>query len=330
MIGGMRLPDQLYERDDRLAAVLLAANVAIVGGSGIFAYRVGDPLVWALAFLLVGARGQACYILQHEAMHNLLFSNRRLNDAVGVVLSAFLGTQFYFGRVYHMKHHREVGGRTDPNEFWHKTEGKEPKLKFIGFLLFQLLGGRLLLLALSLTKSVFTAAGFTRVAAIVPTPASNIEVNVPERYRRVDLLALLLVQLCMLVMFTLLAKWWVYFILYVLPLSTLTALFEAIRSFSEHVLPGAPTNEVERNRRFYMNAGPVERFFVSQFGFHYHHVHHVHVNVPTFNVKRAHQWLSENEPDFTGTYIERPGYVKTALLYLFERPFPGKGGMLRP
>ncbi len=164
----------------------------------------------------------------------------------------------------------------------------------------------------------------------MPTPASNIEVNVPERYRRVDLLALLLVQLCMLVMFTLLAKWWVYFILYVLPLSTLTALFEAIRSFSEHVLPGAPTNEVERNRRFYMNAGPVERFFVSQFGFHYHHVHHVHVNVPTFNVKRAHQWLSENEPDFTGTYIERPGYVKTALLYLFERPFPGKGGMLRP
>ncbi len=114
MIGGMRLPDQLYERDDRLAAVLLAANVAIVGGSGIFAYRVGDPLVWALAFLLVGARGQACYILQHEAMHNLLFSNRRLNDAVGVVLSAFLGTQFYFGRVYHMKHHREVGDGPTP------------------------------------------------------------------------------------------------------------------------------------------------------------------------------------------------------------------------
>jgi hypothetical protein len=71
---------------------------------------------------------------------------------------------------------------------------------------------------------------------------------------------LVVVQVGMLAMFTLLAQWWVYFVLYVLPLSTMTSFFEAIRSFSEHVLPGKPTNKAEENRRFYMNAGPVERF----------------------------------------------------------------------
>jgi fatty acid desaturase len=117
----------------------------------------------------------------------------------------------------------------------------------------------------------------------------------------------------------------VYFTLYVAPLVTLTAFFEAIRSFSEHVLPGTPTCEAEEARRFFMDAGPVERFFISQFDFHYHQVHHLFPNVATFRIRALHRWLLANDPGYAGQFLTRPGYVGTALLYVFDRPFAGAG-----
>ena len=318
----VRLPTRFSERRNILAGVLVATNLAIVAGSGIVAYRLDSPLIWAVAFLLVGARGQACYILQHEAMHNLLFSNRRLNENTGVLLSAFLGTKFHAGRALHMKHHREVGNANDPNMVWHGAENKQPKGQFIRFILFQALGGRLVMLVLSLFGSTLSAAG---LRAPGQAPALARAGDLPARLSRIDLAAFAVVQLAMFALFATTAVWWLYFALYVIPLSTVTALLEALRSFSEHVLPGTATNDAERHRRFYMNAGPVERFLISQFGFHYHHVHHLFVNVPTFNVKAAHTWLHENAPDFRDTYIERPGYIGTAILYYLKRPFPGRG-----
>ena len=54
---------------------------------------------------------------------------------------------------------------------------------------------------------------------------------------------------------------------------------------------------------------------------------HLYSNVPTFNVPRAHEWLLANVPDFRDVYIERPGYVMTAMLYFMGRPFPGRGAV---
>jgi fatty acid desaturase len=117
----------------------------------------------------------------------------------------------------------------------------------------------------------------------------------------------------------------VYLALYILPLATLTAFFESIRSFSEHVLPGHPTCEAEQNRRFLMNASPLEQFFVSQFDFHYHHVHHLYPNVVTFKVRELHEWLCNNDPDYEQRFMIRPGYVGTAVRYLRGLAFPGNG-----
>lgn len=321
----MTLPTHFQQRRDGTAILRLTVDSLLVGGLGVLAYHLHNPIGYVVAFILVGARGQALYILQHEAMHGLLFSGRSVNDKVGIVLSAFLGTQFYFGRAVHMKHHRDIGTASDPNEYFHRTEDKKPKIQFVRFLLFQLLGGRLLIVVAGLVRAVLTIGGLRALAARVPYISSAENVGLLPKYRRCDLAALAVVQAIMFasIMFT--SQWYVYVLFYVLPLSTLTAFFEFIRSFSEHVLPGRPTSDVEAARRFYMNASPLECFFISQHGFHYHHVHHVYANVPTFNVRAAHEWLIENVPEFSDTYIERPGYVGTAVRYLFERPIPGQG-----
>ena len=274
---------------------------------------------YAVAFVLVGARGQACYVLQHEAMHNLLFTRLRTNERVGTILSALLGTRFYMGRKIHWDHHRHVGHADDPNEMFHNVENRPPGMAVIRFFAFHLLGGRLIMM--------FWNLGMTAVEIVSPAkPAAGpVRADMPFAKTKIDLMALFLTQLTVLIAISLLSSPLVYFTLYMLPLATLTAFFEAIRSFSEHVLPGKAICEAEASRRFFMDASAMETFFVSQFDFHYHHVHHLHPNVVTFKVRALHRWLNENDPDYPGQFISRPGYVEVALRYLFNRPFAGAG-----
>ncbi len=315
------IPSEFKERQDGYSWFLIALNASVVALSGIVAWHVDRWWAYLLAFILVGARGQACYILQHEAMHNLLFRNIKTNERVGVILSAFLGTQFYLGRKMHWNHHANVGNDDDPNRVFHDVTDRPPGRKIVGFFFFHLLGGRLIGLGQNLLGAVrgFLLKGGNKSAEARQLPL------IPARMTRIDLIALFMVQLVMLIGISLLSSPFVYVFFYVLPLSTLTAFFELLRSFSEHVVPGGANSEAEKKRRFYMAAGPVERFFISQFDFHFHHVHHLYPNVATFKVRKLHRWLLDNDPDYASRYDERPGYVATSWRYIRNLPFPGCG-----
>ena len=39
---------------------------------------------------------------------------------------------------------------------------------------------------------------------------------------------------------------------------------------------------------------------------------------------------STNDPTLRHTYVERPGYLKTSMLYFLERSFPGCGALAQP
>lgn len=315
----VKIPEEFALREDARAWTLVLGNLAIVLSCGVIAWRLDHWWAYALAFVLVGARGQACYILQHEAMHNLLFTSPRTNERVGAVLSAVLGTRFYMGRKIHWDHHRYVGQADDPNEIFHNVENRPPGLAVIRFFLFHLLGGRLLMMVSNLGQTAF------QIISPDQHGTGGRKAAIPFAKTRIDLIALFGIQLVILVGISLLSSPIVYLALYILPLVTLTAFFEAIRSFSEHVLPGFATCEAERERQFLMDASRVERFFISQFDFHYHHVHHLYPNVVTFKVRALHGWLLANDPLYAGQFMTRPGYIGTALRYLFNRRFTGAG-----
>ncbi|HEX2841190.1 fatty acid desaturase family protein [Hyphomicrobium sp.] len=312
------VPEFYRAREDARAWVAVLINLAVVVFSGTIAWHIGTWWAYVLAFVLVGARGQALYILQHEAMHNILYTSNKTNERVGILLSAVLGTQFYAGRKIHWDHHRHVGHDEDPNEMFHNVEDRPPGIAVVKFFLFHLLGGRLLYLVRNLSMTLLEMTGLRK------KPEGS-RPSIPAAKARIDLVALAAVQLVLLVTMTATSSFWVYVVLYVLPLSTLTAFFEAVRSFSEHVLPGQATCAAEEDRRFFMDCGPAERFFISQFDFHYHHVHHIHPNVPTFKVRALHHWLLENDASYQDQFKVRPGYIGTALRYLFNRPFEGAG-----
>ncbi len=313
-ITRIRLPDLFFERQNLKAFLFCSANLTVIVGAGQLAWRSPHLAISILCFFLVGARAQSLYILQYECMHWLLFSRRRWNDVWGTVISGCLGTGLHTGRVFHFKHHREVGTSKDPNQVWHGTEDRLPGWPAARYFLGQLFGGRLVnsLLGLFFRKS---------------QNSNSPEFSVSERRLfRFDLILIGICQLALLGLFSLISSPWAYFLFYLGPLLTVTAFLEAIRSFSEHVLPGkVPKNEAERDRLFFMQSNPLERFFVSQFNFYYHHVHHLYPNVVTFKLPELHQYLLENDPAFQQRFIQRSGYFSVALQYIRNRPFPGTG-----
>lgn len=317
------IPREFHQKSNLKAAFLILLHVAIILGCGPLAYAVHRWWAYALAFLLVGARAQALYILQHECMHWLLFTNKPVNTVVGVAISGLIGTRLFDGRRFHFKHHREVGGPTDPNMSWHDTKGREPGWPAARFFMVQLLGSRLIGVA---QRVLLLLNPQSRIRREKPSTSSAARENRDRKEVMADMFSLLFSQALVFGFMTIVSSPWVYVFLFLLPIVTLTSFFEAIRAFSEHVLPGEiPTCPAEHKRLFYMDAPKWERFFISQFGFHYHHLHHLYPNIVTFKLQDLHRWLEIHDPDYQRKFIRRPGYVGTAVAYIFHRPVAGAG-----
>src|SRR5687767_7307687 len=72
------------------------------------------PWVYVLCFILMGGLQHHLSIIQHEAGHWLLFSNRKLNEIVGALATYSIGFTMAY-RQHHFEHHRNLGNNTDPD-----------------------------------------------------------------------------------------------------------------------------------------------------------------------------------------------------------------------
>ncbi|MCB9673644.1 MAG: fatty acid desaturase family protein [Alphaproteobacteria bacterium] len=91
-----------------LEALVCVATVAV-------AVWLWNPVVTALAMVVVATRQHALFILYHDAVHGLIAKPLRLND---LVINAFAGVPMllpvHVYRSLHMVHHRTLGTRRDP------------------------------------------------------------------------------------------------------------------------------------------------------------------------------------------------------------------------
>ncbi len=106
----------------QLAALvgLLWAAGRVTGGWALLAVALGYGLVM-----------NSAYALLHEAEHNLLHPDRRLNLAVGVVLALFFPAPFHLLRQGHLGHH--VRNRSDDEAFDFYFEGESVLWKHLQF-----------------------------------------------------------------------------------------------------------------------------------------------------------------------------------------------------
>ena len=80
----------------------------------------------ALAFALIG---NSIYSVVHEAEHGILHPNRRVNDALGVMMALLFPAPFHLIRQGHLGHHQR--NRSDDEAFDFYFDDEVPLLKFL-------------------------------------------------------------------------------------------------------------------------------------------------------------------------------------------------------
>ncbi|MFT7649212.1 MAG: fatty acid desaturase [Candidatus Poriferisodalaceae bacterium] len=241
------------------------------------AIQLSHPVVWVLAFLLMGSTYARFASLGHEAVHRTLFSNRRANDFVGRWLMSYPSfVPFDLYRRSHINHHRDEMGPKEPDiplysgypvtrsslgrKLWRDGSGQT------GWKLFQgLLRG--------LRKPK------TRVHAARILGAQVVFIAVATAFGRPEL----------------------YLFLWFLPYLTVWRVINRLRAIAEH---GGMERSTDRRRTtHHVHQGPVSGFLIVPFKIGYHLAHHVDMGVPCWNLPKL-----QAELDASGWVTDEYGY----------------------
>lgn len=248
---------------------IVAAPVAIVA---VVAW-LGTWWAVVLGFCAMGNLQTRMYILHHEAAHRLLFTNRRINDIIGVNILGWLpfGTGTHHYRRGHAAHHRDEFGPNEPD-----------------FLLYSFYP--------------IPAASFRRKLRRDATGVSAYRMLKPRftgLFRR-DYLGLSLRffggQVLVFGAFLLAGEPWLYVLLWMLPYLTWYQVQNRLRSIAEH--GGMTRSPDRRDTTHHVEQHRIARLMMTPYSVGYHLAHHVDSGIPFRNLPLLHQALAD------GGYLE--------------------------
>lgn len=250
------------------------------------------PLTIPLAVLIIGNRQLGLFILMHDAAHGLLHPNRRVNDVVCRWLcSSSLGEY----RPYHLQHHRFVQQAEDPD---------------------LVLSAPFPITRASLRRKVWRdLSGQTfykqRIGpffAEFKTKRSPLEQQSQElvRGRR-----FLIGNALGFAVFAAAGWWWVWLLMWLLPMATWLPLITRIRNIAEHALIGSDQPDPLRQART-THAGWIERALLAPYWVNFHAEHHLFTQLSCWQLPKAHALLQHKGR--TAEMVIEPGY--TSMLRL--------------
>lgn len=252
------------------------------------------PWAYAIAVVLAIGVQTRLAVLMHEAAHGLVHRDRRLNDRLGNWLAAYaMGTTVDAYRTNHFQHHAHLGTPDDPD--------------FTALCLPPIRRG--------LTSSVVGCLTGLRHVQLMRKYVGGAADEASHRGSAVEALAGrvvwqgALLGACMAAGAPL-----VYFIVWILPLFTVSVLINELRSIVEHTpLVAESADEPLPSITRTVRAGFVGRTWIGPLNFHYHLEHHLHPRVPFSRLPELHETLVQR-----GYYDGRPGLL-----------WDGYGAMLR-
>ena len=65
---------------------------------------------------------------------------------------------------------------------------------------------------------------------------------------------------------------------------------------------------------FIFLSNPLEQLFLSQFGFHVHHLHYLYPRVPVFDLLKLYCWMLDNSSNYSELFITRKNYIGVLFL----------------
>jgi fatty acid desaturase len=265
----------LGRRSDWIGAAVVAHAWIVIGAVMALFALWPNPLTFLLGVMIVGTRQLGLAILMHDAAHGLLFRSRAANDAVGQWLCAWpVWTSLTLYRPYHLKHHRFTQQAEDPDLglsapfpiTWASFRRKALR-DLTGQTAYQRRKAQVLN-----GMGDPSAPLWTRLANLWGREKGPFAVNA------------LLFAGCAAA-----GVWWVYPLMWLLPLFTWHQLVVRVRNIAEHAM--VPDNDDPlRNTRTTI-ASWLDRAFVAPYWVNYHLEHHLLLFVPCWRLPAAHRAL---------------------------------------
>jgi len=257
------------------ALLVLHAWALIAGAMALFAWWP-NPFTFVLAVMVIGTRQLGLAILMHDAAHGLLFANRRLNDWVGAWLCAYpVAASLVLYRPYHLTHHRHTQQAEDPD--------------------------------LGLSAPFPISRRSLRRKIVRDLTGQTAFQRRREQFRRgIALRPALMANAVLWALLAALGYWWLYPVLWLLPLATWYQLVTRIRNIAEHAV--VPDNDDPLRNTRTTRANWVERLCISPYWVNYHLEHHLFMFVPCWRLPAAHRAMLAAGH---GSRMEiQPGYRK--------------------
>jgi fatty acid desaturase len=279
---------QLTTIDDVRAAVALAQTLAIAAGALWAAATVWTVWIVLPAIVVIAAQQHAMFVLAHDAAHYRLFSDRRVNDAVGRALGTVAGISMCAYRIIHRLHHNNLYSEVDPDIALH---GGYPRGK--AYLLRKLATDLTGLTAWKTYRYFFGAPAANAATSVAQRPLDDTAPALREaalRDRRTVAAFQIAAPLACLALggWEGLAK---YLVLWVLPAATVLQALLRVRAIAEHGAPPDQTSPLQAARTNL--PGPLARFVLFPHHVNYHVEHHLFPAVPHYRLPALHAALRE-------------------------------------
>lgn len=226
-----------------------------------------NPLTYVLAVATIGARQLGLAILMHDAAHNALHANQKINDWVGEWLCAApVGARLESYRAYHLKHHL------------YTEQPEDPDLE---------LSAPFPITRASLRRKMIR--DLTGQTFLKQRRAQLFGGRKPGEVVNASVEHFLFVNLILFAILTFAGYWWAYPALWIVAMATWLPLVTRVRNIAEHACVETQDDPFTHARTTLAN--PLERLFIAPFWVHYHGDHHVFMHVPCYNLPRVHALL---------------------------------------
>ncbi len=252
-------------------------------GIAVLAVRINHPVVWIVAFLLMGRAHAQFAALMHEAAHRMLFRNRSLNDWVGRWLVGYIGfTPIDLYRRGHMAHHRDEFGPDEPDIALYRSY----PITRASF-------------RRKLTRDATGRTGWMLFKGLLRGTRSPDE-SVSRQARSIVAFHVGLIAIC-----TLFGYPWLWFVLWLAPFLTVWRVINRLRSIAEH--GGMQRSDDRRNTTHSVRQHFIARFWIVPNQIGWHLAHHVDSGVPMRNLPRFHRELIS--AGYVSEGLEYPSYI---------------------
>ncbi|MDP1670627.1 MAG: fatty acid desaturase family protein [Alphaproteobacteria bacterium] len=285
-------------------SVWMVAHVwgVVFGAMALFALWP-NPLTFILAVMLIGARQLGMAILVHDAAHGALFHNRALNDRVSNWLLGYpVLTETKAYRVYHLEHHKYVQQPNDP-DIGLSAPFPITKSSFRRKLWRDITG-----------RTGFKQRG-AQIRAAIGAPDMPLASRIALFRRKMG--GMLITNLVLLGGLSAIGYWYLYPLLWVLPLLTYYQVITRVRNIAEHAV--VPDNDDDFRTARTTRANWLMRVSLAPYFVNYHLEHHLMMFVPCYRLPQVRElFLAKGH----GARMEYKPDYRSVLALAISKPEP--------